>query len=128
MKKVLFILSMFFCISINAQDTRHFIRDTTITNADTVTFTLSTWTEPSEYRVRVKADSLSGSTAGTLIVYEQLRGGEIWYPVKTTTINGVQTLDTYTGDCISGAIKVEVITSGTQSTRLYLEIGRASKR
>ena len=96
----------------------------TMTNADTLTFTTSTYynklNDAGIYSFHIHADSLSGATAGTATLYEQASlGGSDWLSIGTVTINGVTTSARLTGTVTYGRrYKVETITTGTQSTAL----------
>lgn len=126
MKKILFILALFFCLDLSAQ-TRETIKVDTLTNADTVTYTLGSWDNAFDWNLLYQADSLSGSTAGTFTIETQLNGGEVWYTLESITINGVQTLARKTGSCEGGKMRFKSITSGTQSTRQAFDFARSVK-
>lgn len=127
MKKYFFILFSLFVIELSGQVTRETIKVDTLTNADTITYTLGAWDEAFDWNCIFKADSLSGSTAGTFTIESQLNGGENWYTLETVTIDGVQTLVRKSGSCEGGKMRFKTITSGTQSLRQALDFARSSK-
>jgi len=126
MKKFLLLFS-FLAVSFVSfgQVNRTYVTETldTITNADTITRETMEFSYPFDYAFHIIADSLSGSTAGTITFYHKPKEASSteYISIGTVTINGVQTTSkAITGNYMSGRIKYEVITSGTQSTRLKI--------
>lgn len=96
----------------------------TLTNAGTVTQTCDkALTYPYAFQINLVSDSLSGSTAGTTTIYNKAYGQSEWVPVgSTVTINGGLTYTAITGNVLSGTLKVVTVGSGTQSTRVGVDI------
>lgn len=92
----------------------------TLTNADTVIFTVGSFFGPVNYVVQVFADSLSGSTAGTATLQHSAEmSGNDWVDLANpVTVNGVTTRDDITGAILGGRLRLRTISSGTQSTAL----------
>lgn len=133
MKNVLFcFLILLAGLSLQAQNTRVdnnintncYHDNDTLTNAGTVTQTYSqALTYPYNYQINVVSDSLSGSTAGTMTIYNKAYGQTEWVPVGSTlTINGGLTYTAITGNVLSGSLKCVTVGSGTQSTRVAVDI------
>jgi hypothetical protein len=133
MKNVLFVLTLLFAgLSLSAQNSRvdnnvntHCYHDNdTLTNAATVTQTYSqALTYPYNFQINVVSDSLSGSTAGTMTIYNKAYGQTEWVPVgSTVTINGGLTYTAITGNVLSGSLKAVTVGTGTQSTRVAVDI------
>lgn len=74
-----------------------------------------------------EADSLSGSTAGTMYLqYGHGSSPTIWYTAKTTTLNGAATITAYQQSSPFGfnRMRVRAISaSGTQNTRIRCSWG-----
>lgn len=132
MRILFFVLCSVFALSLSAQNTRVdgnqntyvFHDNDTLTNAATVTQTCDkALTYPYNYQINVVSDSLSGSTAGTMTIYNKAYGQSEWVPIgSTVTINGGLTYTAITGSVLSGTIKCVTVGSGTQSTRVAVDI------
>lgn len=95
----------------------------TLTNASTVTQTLDKVVNYGyNYQINVVSDSLSGATAGTMTVYNKAYGQSEWVPLQTLTINGGLTYTPLTGSVLGGALKCATVGTGTQSTRVAVDI------
>jgi hypothetical protein len=131
--KHLFFISFLFCsLALGAQNTRvdgnantyTYYDNDTLTNAATVTQTCDkALTYPYNYQINVVSDSLSGSTAGTMTIYNKAYGRTEWVPIgSTVTINGGLTYTPITGSVLNGTIKCVTVGTGTQSTRVAVDI------
>ena len=135
MKRIFFILTLCFAFAFIGQsqntrvdgnaNTHCFYDSDTLTNAATVTQTYSKeLTYPYNYQISVVADSLSGSTAGTLQVWNKATGVDAqWVKVgSAVTIDGGLYYTPITGNVLTGSLKVTTVGSGTQSTRIRVDI------
>lgn len=93
----------------------------TLTNTDTDTNLLVSYPYPYSYEINVRVDSLSGATSGALYLEHKQYGRTYWYPVSTTTIDGVLTQARLTGSVLSGQLRLRLSSTGTQSTACYLD-------
>jgi len=99
----------------------------TVANAGNIYWTLpGTLDANYSYSVLVVADSLSGSTAGTLTLYQANDVSGTFYvtPVASTfTVNGVQSSKLWEGSLWGGyKMKLQTVQSGTQSTKYRIWI------
>lgn len=122
MKKIFFFLAIVFSISVlsaEAQRTKYYkYADSTITNADTLTYELSTILNgESNSSWQVKGTNVSGTTAFT--VYKQQSNtpfGNMW-----TTVQSWTATDTVINAAVTGKReRLYIISTGTQSTTLQV--------
>lgn len=71
----------------------------------------------------IYADSLSGSTAGTAYIeVANVANPNLWYPVQSYTVNGVQTTAHFEDtDFSNSKWRLRVTGGGTQSTKISAE-------
>lgn len=132
MRTFFILIALFFSIGmVSAQNTRVdgnantfvYHDNDTLTNAGTVTQTNSKdLTYPYNYQINVVSDSLSGATAGTMTIENRAYGQSEWVPIGTVTINGGLTYAPVTGSVLSGVLRCKTVGSGTQSTRVAVDI------
>ncbi len=134
MKHLLLIFSLlaFALADAEAQDWLPVSDSTTMTNADTNNVYLlslnngkkSLWA----FSLHILSDSLTGATAGTVLI-QGTDDGVTWYTAKdgagnamTLTLNGsTQQSQVWTGTMYCRRMRLNAITSGTQTTRVRLK-------
>lgn len=100
----------------------------TLTNADTVINTGLDLLYPYNYQIHVQADSLSGGTSATLYIEQRAYGRTNWMPITSVTIDGVQTRPVaITGSVLGGALRYRTVSSGTQSTKVSVDVAHIRK-
>lgn len=124
----------------NTQTTANYVKGTEITwlwssQLDTISTSSSTFAsninaapfhiwDNMDCTLYVVADSLSGSTTGSVILQEAVDpAGTNWRDIDTITVNGVQTLGTHSWQLIAPKYRVRVTAgSSTQSTKVQTEV------
>ena len=92
----------------------------TITNAETLTYSLGTFNQPIAIEVQISADSLSGTLASTVTLEQSINGTD-WFVVDTETLSGAAPRLKATGDCLGGWLRVSSVSTGTQSAILRMD-------
>lgn len=122
MRQILFIFILIaMAITADAQRDHLFAVDT-LTDADTITLEIPYQLNGDyDYFIEVHADSLSGATAATATLQETTtRSGDDWVDRTAVTIDGVSTDSIVTGQAYGLRQRIQIISSGTQSTRLEI--------
>lgn len=136
MKLKIFILALLasVCLSarVGAQNWLPVSDSTIMTNADTNIVYFLTLnkgkTDLWAFSIHILSDSLTGATAGTLLI-QGTDDGSTWYTLKdgagsnmTLTLNGAaQQSQVWTGTMYCRRMRLNCITSGTQTTRVRLK-------
>lgn len=92
----------------------------TLTDADTMTYSIGEFNRPVAVEVQISADSLSGTMAGTVYL-QQSHNGADWFNVDTETLSGTTVRLKATGDVLGGTLRAYVLSTGTQSTALRMD-------
>jgi hypothetical protein len=93
----------------------------TLTDVDTILFAPTFRDYIGRETWHVIADSLSGSTDAKIYFYESPQDtGSVWFLRDSLIIDGVQTVDWSTYDLEGMRTRAEIISAGTQSTRIEL--------
>lgn len=92
----------------------------TITDAETLTYSLGSFNRPIAVEVQIAADSLSGTLASTVTLEQSINGSD-WFVVDTETLSGVTVRLKATGDVLGGTLRVRSVSTGTQSALLRMD-------
>lgn len=92
----------------------------TITNGETLTYSLGSFNRPVGVEVQIAADSLSGTLASTVTLEQSINGSD-WFVVDTETLSGVTVSLKATGDVLGGTLRVRSVSTGTQSALLRMD-------
>lgn len=91
----------------------------TLVDAETITFAPTTkFTQAGDYGLYIVADSLTGSTDAIAYLDVAAYGTDDWVPIQSFTIDGVQTVITKESKLYANKIRLRVVGSGTQTTKL----------
>lgn len=92
----------------------------TITNAETLTYSLGSFNRPIGIEVQIAADSVSGTLASTVTLEQSINGSD-WFVVDTETLSGTTVRLKATGDVLGGTLRVRSVSTGTQSALLRMD-------
>jgi len=92
----------------------------TLTDADTMTYSIGSFNVPVAIEVQIAADSLSGTMAGSVQLQQSINGSD-WFTVDTETLSGTTVRLKATGDVLGGTLRAYVLSTGTQSTALRMD-------
>lgn len=137
MRTFFILLALFFSVGIaSAQNTRVdgnantlvYHDNDTLTNAGTVTQTLTSngattsLPYPFNYQINVVSANISGTTAGTMHIENRAHGQSEWVRLDTLVIGGGLNYVPKTGSTLSGSLRCRTVGTGTQSSRIAVDI------